>query len=175
VSGEKRMPSSLAQKVATLPEKPADRSPERVVTVLAISPYDQDHAVLRNIFSHSNWCLRSARTWREAQTSLAANPASVVLCEACLSDAEWQDVLAGIESMPGRPLLVVTSSLADDRLWAEVLNLGGYDVLMKPFEQSEVVRVLSLAWLNWRDKRGVAGPKAPAAMSRPRLAAAAGA
>ena len=166
------MPITLAHKVETHPEGSADRPPDRVVTVLAISPYDEDHAVLRNIFSHSNWKLRSALTWHEAQASLAAHPAHVVVCEACLSDAEWRDVLAGIESTPGRPLLVVTSRLADERLWAEVLNLGGYDVLMKPFDQTEVVRVLSLAWLNWRDTRGAAERKAPAAVTRPRFAAA---
>jgi DNA-binding response OmpR family regulator len=39
----------------------------------------------------------------------------------------------------------VTSRLADERLWAEVLSLGGYDVLMKPFDVSEVYRVIRLA------------------------------
>jgi hypothetical protein len=37
-------------------------------------------------------------------------------------------------------------------MWAEVLNLGGYDVLPEPFDGSEVIRILSLAWLHWRDK-----------------------
>jgi hypothetical protein len=36
-------------------------------------------------------------------------------------------------------------------LWAEVLNLGGYDLLMKPFEEAEVYRVVGLAWLFWKD------------------------
>ena len=51
------------------------------------------------------------------------------------------------------PLLIVTARCADDQLWAEVLNLGGYDVLMKPFERTEVIRVISLAWLNWKNTR----------------------
>jgi len=42
------------------------------------------------------------------------------------------------------PLLIVTSRLADERLWAEVLNLGAHDVLAKPFNAEEVVRVLDL-------------------------------
>ena len=43
------------------------------------------------------------------------------------------------------PNLVVTSRLADDRLWAEVLNLGGWDVLSTPFEAAELIRVLFAA------------------------------
>jgi DNA-binding response OmpR family regulator len=45
--------------------------------------------------------------------------------------------------------LIVTSRLADEKLWAEALNLGAYDVLAKPFDLSELVRSVNLAWLHW--------------------------
>jgi hypothetical protein len=41
--------------------------------------------------------------------------------------------------------LVVASHCADEFLWAEVLNLGGYDVLAQPFEDGDVLRVLASA------------------------------
>jgi hypothetical protein len=47
----------------------------------------------------------------------------------------------------------VSSRLADESLWAEVLNLGGYDLLQTPFEPSELFRVLHLAWLSWERER----------------------
>jgi DNA-binding response OmpR family regulator len=50
--------------------------------------------------------------------------------------------------------LIVTSDLADDRLWAEALNLGAYDVLAKPFRAAEVFRTVSLAWRQWKDSFG---------------------
>lgn len=50
---------------------------------------------------------------------------------------------AQAQSQP--PKLIVASRLADERLWAEVLNLGGYDLLVKPFVADEVQRVVSLA------------------------------
>jgi len=43
------------------------------------------------------------------------------------------------------PQLVVASRTADDRLWAEVLNIGGYDVLAQPFDSDEVSRVIAAA------------------------------
>jgi DNA-binding response OmpR family regulator len=49
---------------------------------------------------------------------------------------------------------MVTSRLADERLWAEALNLGAYDVLAKPFDGREVIRILSLAWQHWQDRHG---------------------
>lgn len=54
-------------------------------------------------------------------------------------------MLATCESLPNSPRLLVVSRYADERLWAEVLNLGGYDVLLKPFEPMEVTRVVAAA------------------------------
>jgi DNA-binding response OmpR family regulator len=50
----------------------------------------------------------------------------------------------------------VTSRHADDRLWAEALNLGAWDVLAKPFDPGEVVRVVNLACLCWQRERQAA-------------------
>ena len=49
----------------------------------------------------------------------------------------------------------MTSRLADERLWAEALNLGAWDVLAKPFDTNEVIRTVSIAGQHWRDRHGV--------------------
>ena len=33
-----------------------------------------------------------------------------------------------------------------------MLNLGAYDVLSKPFDRAEVLRIISLAWLHWKEE-----------------------
>ena len=43
------------------------------------------------------------------------------------------------------PALIVTSRLADERLWAEVLNLGAFDLLSKPFDFDEATRIIPVA------------------------------
>ncbi len=127
--------------------------PEKVVSVLAVSPFEEDHLFLGSIFSHSKWHICGVKSWRDAANHLSEQTTPVVICERDLPDCEWKEVLAGLGRMPDSPLLIVTSRWADENLWAEVLNLGGYDVLMKPFDQTEVVRVISLAWLNWKSNR----------------------
>jgi len=59
------------------------------------------------------------------------------------------DVLEQLRLLPDPPFVVVTSRLADERLWAEALNRGAYDVLAKPFDGTEVIRTISSAWLHW--------------------------
>jgi DNA-binding response OmpR family regulator len=48
---------------------------------------------------------------------------------------------------------VVSSQQCDDRLWGEVLNLGGEDLLAQPFVEEEVVRVLGAVCRRWRSMR----------------------
>lgn len=126
---------------------------DRVVTVLAVSPFDEDHIFLGHLFSHSNWQVHQARSCGEALEVLRRHLIPVVLCESEMPGWSWKDALAELGRRPEAPLLIVTSRLADDNLWAEVLNLGGYDVLMKPFDRLEVLRVISLAWLHWKQQR----------------------
>jgi DNA-binding response OmpR family regulator len=128
-----------------------ERSLENSVTVLSISPIEADHLFLRNVFSHSNWRVDGVRSRREALTWLRRQPSSVVLCEERLPDSGWKEVLRELGSLQDPPELIVTSRLADDALWAEVLNLGAYDLLMKPFDLTEVFRVVSLAWRHWKN------------------------
>ncbi len=72
-----------------------------------------------------------------------------MVCERDLPDGNWRDVLDAASARPDPPPLIVTSRLADDHLWAEVLNLGGYDVLAQPFDHDEVRRVGALARDQW--------------------------
>ncbi len=126
----------------------------RVVTVLEVSPFESDHTALRQIFSHSKWLMHTATSCAEAASVLKRNPISVVMCERELPDGTWKDILDQVMRSHNPPPLIVTCRLADDELWAEVLNLGGYDVLRKPFNQSEVFRDVSLAWLHWKHQQG---------------------
>lgn len=74
---------------------------------------------------------------------------AVILCERDLPDGNWKTLLTSCETLPDSPMILVTSKTADENLWAEVLNLGGYDVLMKPYERGEVTRVIGMAWRQW--------------------------
>jgi FixJ family two-component response regulator len=62
----------------------------------------------------------------------------------------WRDLLTEITGLSKTPFLIVTSPQADDRLWAEALNLGAYDVLPKPFDEAEVRRSVGIAVLHWQ-------------------------
>jgi DNA-binding response OmpR family regulator len=70
----------------------------------------------------------------------------VVISGARLPDGHsWNDLLNEMRTMECPPPLIVTDRLADERLWAEVLNLGAYDLLTIPFDAKEVLHAVSTA------------------------------
>jgi len=124
-----------------------------ILRVLAVLAHPADRAALSGIFSHSNWRLDSCATLAEARSGLRDGKAGVVICDSVLPDGDWKTLLDGLRGNEIGPRLIVALPAADDLLWAEVLNFGGYDALIKPFRKEEVVRLLSLAWLSWKDSR----------------------
>ncbi len=130
---------------------------ERVITVLVVSPFEQDHTVLRSILGGSEWNVVSAADCLEAWITLHESEIDVVVTECQFRGGlSWKDLLDEVEAMQGGHPVIVISTFADERLWAEVLNLGGYDLLMKPFDPAEVVRVLKMAGRVWQsDGRAV--------------------
>jgi DNA-binding NtrC family response regulator len=119
-------------------------------TILFVSCLREDRAELRRALEGAYHVL-FANTCHEALNVLQKCNVPVVLCETKLPDGSWLDLLNGVASSPHLPLLIVTSRLADDRLWAEVLNLGGFDLIAKPFCESEVRHVVDTAWYRKND------------------------
>ena len=130
-----------------------------VVTALSVSPEPSDHESLRRIVP-DHWTLFQADGLPSALRVLHKQDVGVVLCERDLPHANWRDMLEHMVMLDEPPSLIVTSLSADDKLWAEALNLGAYDVLGKPFDAHELSRTLELAWLHWFHRR--ATPARPA-------------
>src|SRR5947208_9121743 len=122
------------------------------VTILSVTPYEEDQFWLQNIISHSRWRLYRADCLKSALTVLHEHEVGVVLSEKDLPPYSWTDILYIINHVQGAPAFILTSRLADEQLWMEALNRGADDVLAKPFNRDEVLRSVSLAWLNWRHK-----------------------
>jgi DNA-binding response OmpR family regulator len=132
-----------------------------VPTLLAAPACAQERDFLHKLFSESGWEIHLAQTFQEVLTAVREDRVGVLLSNARFSDGHcWKDLLDEIQRLESPPMLVVTDRLADERLWAEVLNLGGYDLLMKPFDPEEVLRVASSAWSSWKLSRVTVRPEA---------------
>ena len=137
---------------APLGDLPKLPDSERAVTVLAVSPQAEDHVQLADIFDRSNWRIFKAFGCRDAISFLRRHRVAVVISVNVMPDGDWKELFRSISSLPQPPRLVVAARSAPSSLWAEALNLGAYDVLSKPFDRIEVTRIVSLAWLHWKEE-----------------------
>lgn len=126
-------------------------------TLLLVSPVHEDRSSLERLLDDSDSTAHTASKWsvvrhptpEPAVTELRENRIPIVICEGDVSRDAWRELLGELALLPDPPLLIVISRLADDRLWAEALNLGAWDVLAKPLDREEVNRTLNTAWLHW--------------------------
>ena len=129
-----------------------------LMTALNLDPAESDHASLRDILRTSSLNLKSHTGVESALRYLTENRIPLVFCASDFRTGPWQEMLERISALPDPPYLIVTSRLADDRLWAEALNLGAWDVLSKPFDHGEVKRIVNSAWRHWNDRSNHRSP-----------------
>ncbi len=110
--------------------------------ILLISPETGDCDSLGGVLDDKEWDIWPVGTCQDALELLVRQRFTAVFCEAALIDLSWKELLALLLAAAGAPPLVVISRSADVYLWCEAFNLGGYDVLAKPFHRNEVAHVL---------------------------------
>ncbi len=143
---------------------PHNRLPTVIgLEIVLASPQRLDRDCLAGILCGFKCSLHCFRTCSETVSFLSEHSVGVVISDACLPDGTWKDLLGCTSLLADAPNVIVTSRLADERLWAEVLNLGGYDLLVAPYEADEVVRIAVQAWLDWERKRTLRCQKATGA------------
>ena len=117
------------------------------MSMLAVGPSAEDRRALADIFG-STLELHTVGTCREARDFLVSRPTPVVITDRDLRDGSWRDVLSAIGSSGYSSSLIVVSRHADERLWADVLHMGGFDVLATPFDPTEASRTVGAALRN---------------------------
>ena len=142
------------------PPGPIRKPVAQTIAVLSVSSAEEDHFHLQDILSSPGrtlypdigFTITAKSTISAAKSALQRGRMSIVMCEHDLSPGSWKELLDFVQRLPAPPPVIVTSRMADERMWAEVLNLGGYDVLARPFRSEEVIRTVTSAWSLWQHR-----------------------
>lgn len=127
--------------------------------VLFVSPHSDDANRLSRMLRLLPLTFDHVADLQQARAKLGQRRYPVILTEAGLPDGSWLDVLSLAREVTPGAEVIVTDRHADNRFWAEALNLGAYDLLAQPFHELEVRRILSNAC-----SRRAPGQKAGAAL-----------
>jgi DNA-binding NtrC family response regulator len=136
-----------AEKHAAFPGK---LTPEKL-PVLAVLRDSADALAMASMLERAPSSLAIVSCYRAAMKHVRTRRTPVIVTDERLPDGDWMDILSGIAPILNPPRVIVASPAADSRLWSEVLHLGAYDMLVKPFQQQEVVRAVESAQRAWRE------------------------
>lgn len=110
------------------------------ISALVIAADERDRLFVTAALEASGWKLRFVRDAFEAGAALAAESIPVVIMDGDAQVPSWRDLLARLSGTePAR--IIIFFRQADERLWAEVFNLGAYDLLPKPLNLDELTWV----------------------------------
>ena len=115
------------------------------VCALLVGGCAESRLLIQEVFRNAGWRLYQAHSRKQALVCLARLPLQVVIAADDIPDYPWKRAWHDLARLRCPPQMVVASSAADDSLWSEVLNWGGYDVLREPLQREEVARVIASA------------------------------
>jgi DNA-binding response OmpR family regulator len=116
---------------------------------MVATPDDGQYQSLRRFFAGTDWKIFRVQTIAEGLSTVINHKINIILTEHELADGSWMELIEALRPCRNAPRVLVSSSRADDRLWMDVLDGGGYDVLVTPFDRSEVLRVVQMAFMSW--------------------------
>jgi DNA-binding NtrC family response regulator len=118
--------------------------PHNIKAMLVVA--QERRSTLVEVLESCGFDVLPVRDCNEARRMLEAQPAvQVVVTDARLHDGDWRRVFELVERGRRKIEVVVCSRLGDPKLWLDVLDQGGYDLLVEPFQHEEVRRIVEAA------------------------------
>ena len=94
------------------------------------------------ILKQSEMEVAVADSYREAEEKLRQPlPYDLLFVDAELPGGSWKALLKSVLESKRLCEFVVCSRCGDERLWAEVIQCGAYDLIPEPYERQEVGRI----------------------------------
>ena len=105
--------------------------------VIAIVPFPAEFALIQASLSAEGIEVLPASCLLDAILYQLTGRASVILYDADAPE-HWREALEQFLLLRPASRVVFLSRLADDHMWIDVLDQGGYDLLMKPLRAEEL-------------------------------------
>ena len=119
--------------------------PEARVSILALSLPLGDRFLLERLGEQHNWSLRVADSPREGFRLASQSHFEVILCDRHQPGYPWREVMDRLAKSSPRSCVLLVSPVKEDHLWSDVLEQGGYDILIRPLREGVVLHVIDAA------------------------------
>ena len=114
--------------------------------MLEVSPEEEDLSYLGSLLSEQDYAVKSAASIAEALRILRQEPVCMVFTAENLPDGTWEHFLLVSRRRHLQLPVIVMVRFSQAAHWAFLLSTGAFDVLPRPFSETEVGQVAGLAY-----------------------------
>lgn len=120
--------------------------------VLAVVSSPQDRAAVSDCAQAIGWKLKLLETVDQALSVATSEPVALIIVDRDLSENDWRTSVQNLANTVSTPCVLLASSVVDPYLFQELVKRGGFDVVPKPIQSKELVRLGRLAFRYWRNQ-----------------------
>jgi len=113
--------------------------------VLLASEREDDYRTLQTLLHNTKWSVARALSWDELSGFCGRAASPVVLLDRHFQRSDWRFTVSSLLQPAPNCCVILLSDVSDQYLWDELVKHGGFDILARPFERSEVLGTLSFA------------------------------
>jgi DNA-binding NtrC family response regulator len=120
------------------------------IPVLIVTSRAEDVAELNSILEGTPWELTNASRGEDVGAALKAASVPILLFDRDTASESWQKTMRDLIKLRRGACVVLLSNVADQYLWEEVVQHGGFELLSRPFRKELVLSTLVFAYAHCR-------------------------
>jgi DNA-binding response OmpR family regulator len=120
--------------------------------VVAVLRSPQDREAVSDCAQAIGWKLKLLETVDQALSVPASEAVALIIVDRDLSEHDWRSSVQSLANTVSTPCVLLASSVVDPYLFQELVKHGGFDVVPKPIQSKELVRLGRLAFRYWRSQ-----------------------
>jgi DNA-binding response OmpR family regulator len=116
------------------------------VSILAVVSDPRDRNILNDIARREKWALRCTASCDSAVELMRHRGFGVILLDRNFTPVDWRAGFLTLTEHSPRSAIILLSREIDDRLWLEVIERGGFDVIIRPIRVARAVKAIRCGW-----------------------------
>jgi len=100
---------------------------------------------LERIGGSQDWAVQFADFPSQALRLASQNEYDVILCDCNQKGHAWREVMDGLALRSPRSCILLVSPVKDDHVWLDVLQHHGFDILVRPLQESLTISTIEAA------------------------------
>jgi DNA-binding response OmpR family regulator len=117
-------------------------APEGCLRILVLSMSLEDRFVLERLGKQHDWELQFTSSPGEGLKLASQSHFDLILCDRDQYGYPWREVMDRLAACSPRSCILLVSPVSDDHLWRDVLQRGGYDVLIRPLREQSALHAV---------------------------------